>query len=389
MDKTDKVVVFIEECRQMKLPIRPPDINRSEFRFTALPDGSIQYGLGAIKGVGENAIADILAERTKNGPYADLYDLCRRIDLRKANRRVLEALIKAGALDAIDPNRARFIAELPDALRAAEQHGHMAETGQDDLFGLLDATTEAAPRAAVAVEAWSEAERLVQEKATLGLYLTGHPIGQYEDEIAHFVTARLGPLSEQYDQSNLGGGYGGGYGGKRNEVKAVVAGLVVELRTKQNKNGKRMGFATLDDRTGRLEVAVFSEAFDQFRDFLVKDTLLVAEGSLAYDDFAGQLRLSAEKLMSIDEARIHFARNLSIQWPDGAGNGQGALLVEELRELLSPFRGGNCPIFIDYRGKGAESRLQLGEEWRVKPAEELVQRLKTRVGEARVRVLYS
>jgi DNA polymerase-3 subunit alpha len=384
MDKTDKVVVFIEECRQMKLAIRPPDINRSEFRFTALADGSIQYGLGAIKGVGENAINDILEERRKNGPYADLYDFCKRIDLRKANRRVLEALIRAGALDAIDPNRARHMAELSDALKAAEQHGAMAETGQDDLFGLMDmAAAEETPRMASLVEPWNEAERLSQEKATLGLYLTGHPIGQYEAEITQFITDRLGPLSERHDKSS-----GGGYGG-RHEVKAVIAGLVVELRTKQNKNGKRMGFATLDDRTGRMEVAVFSEVFDKYRDYLVKDTLLVAEGNLSYDDFAGQLRLTSERLMSIEQARAHFAKKLTIEWPGGeAGDGKSVQWVDELHDLLIPFRGGGCPIFIAYRGKGARSLLQLGEGWRVHPGEELLNRLQNRIGPDKVRLLY-
>ena len=385
MDKTDKVVVFIEECRQMKLALRPPDLNRSEFRFTALADGSIQYGLGAIKGVGENAIHDLLEERRRHGPYADLYDFCKRIDLRKANRRVLEALIRGGALDSIDPNRARHMAELSDAIKAAEQHGAMEETGQDDLFGLLGgagAVAEAAPRHRIQVEAWSEAERLNQEKNTLGLYLTGHPIGEYEDEIQHFITDRLGVLAEKYDR-NPGGG-GGGYGHGRNEVKAVVAGLVVELRTKQNKNGKRMGFATLDDRTGRLEVAVFSEAYDQYRDFLVKDTLVVVEGNLGFDDFAGQLRLSAERLMSIDQARAHFAKRLALRWPEG-GNGTW---LEEFREMLAPYRGGNCPVYIEYRAKGARGVLQLGAGWSVRPGGELLERLRKRVGTEGARLLY-
>ena len=389
MDTTDKVVVFIEECRQMKLPIRPPDINRSEFRFTALADGSIQYGLGAIKGVGENAIGDILEERRKHGPYADLYDLCKRIDLRKANRRVLEALIRAGALDAIDAHRARFMAELSDALKAAEQHGAMAETGQDDLFGLMaGGVAEAAPRSMVSVEPWSEAERLDHEKNTLGLYLTGHPIGRYETEIAEFITDRLGPLSDKHDKSSGGGG---GYGwGNRHEVKAVVAGLVVELRAKQNKNGKRMGFATLDDRTGRLEVAVFSETFEKYRDYLVKDTLLVAEGNLGYDDFAGQLRLTADRLMSIEQARAEFAKNLTIQWPepDAVEERVPALAVDELLDLLKPYRGGACPILIEYRGRSAQGTLQLGETWRVVPGEELLNRLRERVGERGVRLRY-
>jgi DNA polymerase-3 subunit alpha len=382
MDKTDKVVVFIEECRQMKLTIRPPDINRSEFRFTALEDGSIQYGLGAIKGVGENAISDILEERRSHGIYTSLCNLCQRIDLRKANRRVLEALIRAGALDGLDPNRARHIAELTDALKSAEQHGTMAESGQEDLFGLFELPADASLAAANPVESWSEQERLLNEKATLGLYLTGHPISRYESDITHFISDRLGPLSEKHDRSsNPEGSYG-----RRQDIKAVVAGLVVELRTKQNKNGKRMGFATLDDRTGRLEVAVFSEAFDRFRDYLVKDTLLVAEGNLSYDDFAGQLRLSAEKLMSIEQARVAFAKQLTLRWPDSVPRGTEA--VEKLRQLLTPFRGGNCPVYIEYRTQSAESLILLGEEWQVAPVEELLDRLEQSMGPNRVQLQY-
>jgi DNA polymerase-3 subunit alpha len=245
------------------------------------------------------------------------------------------------------------------------------------------AAAEETPRMASLVEPWNEAERLSQEKATLGLYLTGHPIGQYEAEITQFITDRLGPLSERHDKSS-----GGGYGG-RHEVKAVIAGLVVELRTKQNKNGKRMGFATLDDRTGRMEVAVFSEVFDKYRDYLVKDTLLVAEGNLSYDDFAGQLRLTSERLMSIEQARAHFAKKLTIEWPGGeAGDGKSVQWVDELHDLLIPFRGGGCPIFIAYRGKGARSLLQLGEGWRVHPGEELLNRLQNRIGPDKVRLLY-
>jgi DNA polymerase-3 subunit alpha len=385
MDNTDKIVVLIEECRDMKLAIQPPDLNRSDFRFTVLDDRTILYGLGAIKGVGETAIRDILAERGRGDPYRDLYDLCKRVDLRKANRRVLEALIRAGALDAIDPNRARHMAELGDALKAAEQHGTMEATGQDDLFGLLDAAvSEASPQpAAPAVEPWPEDERLSHEKATLGLYLTGHPIGPYEAELRHFVTERLGKLAADNDKPATGF--------RRQENRVVVAGLVVELRTRQSKTGKRMAFATLDDRTGRLEAAVFSEVLENHRDLLAKDILLVVEGNLGFDDFAGQLRLTADKLYSIEQARAAFAKSLFIQWPvPEADDGQPRqLAVDELQDLLNPFRGGNCPILIEYRSKSAKTLLEIGGAWKVRPDDKLLNSLEKRIGAERVKLQYS
>jgi DNA polymerase-3 subunit alpha len=389
MDNTDKVVVLIEECRNMRLAIAPPDINRSEFRFTVREGGVIVYGLGAIKGVGENAIDDVLAERGRNGPFRDLFDFCKRIDLRKANRRVMEALIHAGALDAFDRNRAQHIADLPDALKAAEQHGVMEATGQDDLFGLMDESSAAAapaPSRREAAEPWPEALRLSHEKATLGLYLTGHPIAQYEAELAHFITGKLVKLGE----NDGSGGNSGGYGRRNNETRAVAAGLVVDLRTKQNKNGKRMGFVTLDDRTGRLEVAVFSEVYEQFRDNLVKDTLLVVEGGLGMDDFAGVMRLTAEKLYTLPQARARFSRNLLIECKpaEDAPDKPHSAWADELAELLQPFQGGSCPILIDYRGQGAQSLLQLGETWRIHPGEELLNRLRKHLGQERVRLHY-
>jgi len=169
-----------------------------------------------------------------------------------------------------------------------------------------------------------------------------------------------------------------------------VAGLVVELRTKQNKNGKRMAFATLDDRTGRLEVAVFSEAFDKFREYLVKDTLLVADGNLSWDDFAGQLRLSAENLMSMEQARVAFAKRLLLsRTADSGGEEPAAVWIEKLRETLAPFQGGHCPVFIEYQAQGAQSLIQLGEAWQIRPEEALLNQLRTICGEPCVELKYS
>jgi len=385
MDNTDKVVVLIEECRDMKLGLAPPNINESEFRFTVRGRGEIVYGLGAIKGVGENAIEDILKQRREHGPFKDLFDLCKRIDLRKANRRVLESMIRAGALDSFNSNRAQHIADLPDALKAAEQHGVMEATGQDDLFGLMDDPVQQVdvPSVREGAEPWLEAQRLAEEKATLGLYLTGHPIAQYEAELANFISGKLGKLSEPDGSSgNVGGGFR-----KRNEVRAVAAGLVVDLRTIQNKsNGKQRRIVILDDRTGRMEVTVYSEVYEQYRDALAKDSLLVVEGGLAMNDFAGAMSLTAEKLYTIEQARAHFSKHVLIEYPSQGT--PSSVWAEELAELLKPFQGGSCPIFIDYRNQKASSLLQLGESWRIHPGDELINRLKKHIGAERVSIQY-
>ncbi|MEC4748089.1 DNA polymerase III subunit alpha [Methylomicrobium sp. Wu6] len=374
MDNTDKVVVLIEECRRMKLPIAPPSINDSNFRFTVNQAGKVVYGLGALKGVGENAIEDMILEREKNGAYRDLYDLCKRVDLRKFNRRVLEALIRAGAFDTFDPNRAAHLAELPTVLKVAEQHGKMAATGQNDLFGLQEASAEEDAIAAYStyVEPWPEQERLNAEKQTLGLFLTGHPIAQYEAEIGQFTHGSLNKLKSDMERS-------------KGKMEARVAGLVVEIRTRQSKNGKTMGFALLDDRTDRLEVAVYPEIYERHRDIVTRDVLLVAEGALAMDDFTGTPRLTAEKLYSIDQARNAFARGLQLTWHAGIN---GDSLAEKLSPALEPFKGGTCPVLIQYRSAEAQATVRLGDEWRVFATDELLLRLKRQLGNEAVEVKY-
>ncbi|WKJ92054.1 DNA polymerase III subunit alpha [Methylomonas montana] len=377
MDNTDKVVVLIDECREMKLDICPPDINISDFRFTVNDQGQIVYGIGAIKGVGENAIEDLLKERNANGPFAGLYDLCKRVDLRKVNRRVLEALIRAGALDSIDPNRAAHLAELTTALRVAEQHGKMALAGQNDLFGLavqVEVSDGEAEAYSTVVEPWTEKEKLEAEKQTLGLFLTGHPIAEYLPELKHITYGSLASLEVDAGRS-------------RGKMEGRVAGLVVEMRTRQTKQGKMMGFATLDDRTGRLEVAAFSGIFDKYRNLLAKDTLLVAEGSLAMDDFTNSLRMTAEKLYSMEQAREMFARAIVLNWDCRQWPTERSF-VDELMETLNPFCGGLCPISVEFAKSDAKASLQLGDDWRVHPADELLTRLRRLLSVEAVQVRY-
>jgi DNA polymerase III subunit alpha len=378
MDNTDKVVTLIEECRQMKLELCPPNVNVSNYRFTVNDDEHIVYGLGAIKGVGESAIDEILRERLGHGLFLGLYDLCKRVDLRKVNRRVLEALCRAGAFDVFDANRAAHLAELPTIVKVAEQHGKMAETGQDDLFGLTADAEELADDAGsytTVAEPWSEQERLASEKLTLGLYLTGHPIAQYEPEIRQFTSGTIANLQVEVERS-------------KGKMEARVAGLVVEMRTRQTKQGKTMGFATIDDRTGRLEIAAFGDKYENYRGIFSRDNLLVAEGALAIDDFSGNLRLTVENLHSMEQARESFARGLQISWAVGAQAPESPAFIPELQAALQPFKGGTCPVGISYTSPAASTGIQLGDNWRVHPTDELLARLKRLPGVMGVEVKY-
>ncbi|MDI1276330.1 DNA polymerase III subunit alpha [Methylobacter sp.] len=378
MDNTDKVVILIEECKQMKLEVCPPTINVSKYKFTVNDAGHIVYGLGALKGVGEAAIEEMLIEREANGLFSGLYDLCKRVDLRKFNRRVLEALIRAGAFDEFDDNRAGHLAELPTVLKVAEQHGKNAQTGQNDLFGLAvnAENIDDAHAYATVVEPWSENERLAAEKLVLGLFLTGHPINQYEAELRQFTNGTIESLLANVERS------------KSRKMEARTAGLVVEVRTRQTKNGKIMGFATIDDRTGRLEIAAFGEVYDKYRSIFTRDSLLIAEGALGVDDYLGTLRLTVEKLYSMEQAREVYARSIQLVWNAADNESEDHDFVTKLIAVLEPFKGGGCPVGISYTSKVAKASLQLGDEWRVQPTDELVARLRALLGSEAVEVKY-
>jgi len=371
MHNTDKVVTFIDETHHMGLEILPPDVNRSTTRFAVQDDKTICYGLGAIKGVGIAATDGLVAEREQAGHYQDLFDFCRRVDLRKMNRRAMEALVRCGALDRLGPNRATLMASLASALQLAEQHGRDAAAGQDDLFGnlALSVPPEHAPVSARFVEAaeWSDRERLEGEKETLGLYLTGHPIEQYQEELANFVKLRIADIKPERDQ------------------KVIVAGLVVAIRARNSRRGDRIAFVTLDDRSGRIELAVFSEAYNRYRNLIVKDRLLVVEGTVSVDEYSGGFKMSAEQIFDIDQAREQYARRLEIGI-DGSRLGSG--FPGSLAQVLEPFREGRCQVCLEYQGNTALAKLLLGPEWRVRPSEVLLHRLKELAGEDKVRVVY-
>jgi DNA polymerase-3 subunit alpha len=363
MDKTDKVVTLIDECASMGLCVEPPDVNESVFAFRVAGPRSIRYGMGAIKGVGASAVEAIIEERTAHGPYQSLPDLCRRVDLQRVNRRVFEALIRSGSLDRIGANRATLTSQLDSAVHLGEQNSRAMSVGQVDLFGLSAAED-------TVLADWSDAERLAGERETLGLFLTGHPITPYEPDLKFLVGARLidvgGP--KPAPQKAAASGERSWSAAK----PATVAGLVVEIRRRPNRVT-----LILDDRTARLEVTLFEEIFQQHRNIIVKDAILVIEGSLRFDDFIEAWRLQAKSLMDIDRARERFARRLWLRWPAAFDGPQG---MTQFEELLKPYLRGPCGVSVVVNRPEYSGRLNLGDAWSIRPARELLDKLSALVG---------
>jgi len=374
MDNTDKVVTLIDECDSIGLDVLPPDINNSAYAFAAVDEGSVRFGLGAIKGVGQSALETIVSEREQNGPYRDLDDLCCRVDSGRVNRRVLEALNRAGALGALGPNRATVDKRLGHAIKAAEQHRRNTTTGQDDMFG--DGETPPAGSYDIPAQVeWDDETLLTAEKETLGLYLSGHPIDRYADELARFTSGRLAEQCERLES----------LGRRRTENQHLVfAGLVSAFRTKNTASGK-MAFVTLDDKSGRVEAKISPELFSRSGPRIIRDKVLVVEGDLQVDDFSGGYQIGAREVMSIDDARERYARRLHLRINGGAaGNG----FLDHLQEVLTPFREGATPVIVDYAGPRANARLELGAEWHIHPTDELLNRLRHLAGDERVRIDY-
>jgi DNA polymerase-3 subunit alpha len=364
MDNTDKVVLFIDECRDMGLNILPPDVNSSYYRFTTNEEGDIIYGLGALKGVGEGAIESIIQQRELNGPYSSHEDLANRIDLRKANRRVQEALIRAGALDCFDTNRAQLMQQLTNVLQVAEQQGKSAMAGQNDLFGVsLVETTQKSN--AVRVKAWSEHERLKHEKTILGLYLTGHPFDTVRDEMSNIVSGKLAALHDMELSSPGGGQY------RRAKGKPItVSGLVLNIRTRPTKSGAKIATIILDDGSARMEAVAYSEVFETYSEQLQVEQIVVIEGSISFDDFAGQNRISIESVMTVEQARKRFIKDVLIELDADVLKQDNK--INQLHTVLSKYRGGDCPVKIKLMLPGASFALLLPDEWNIKPEDALL-----------------
>ena len=369
MDNTEKVIGLVDECFRMKLKLLPPDINSGLYRFNVDEDGAIVYGIGAIKGVGEGPIEAIIEARNKGGYFKDLFDFCARLDLKKVNKRVIEKLILSGALDRLGPHRAAMMASLKDAVKAASQHHHAESFGQSDMFGVLTDAPEEVEHKYTQVPKWPEKVWLEGERETLGLYLTGHPVNAYIKELAKYTSCRLKDATPT-----------------RRDQSLTIAGLVIAARVMTTKRGTRIGLMTLDDRSGRMEVMLFSDALDRYAELLEKDKIVVVSGQVSFDDFNGGLKMSAREVMDLGSAREKYARGVSISIDESQINGQ---FFERFSQILEPYRAGTVPVNVYYQRADARARLTLGTEWRVTPSDTLLDELKQLLGNSQVELEFN
>ncbi|MBF7684526.1 DNA polymerase III subunit alpha [Acinetobacter sp. B10A] len=364
MQNTDSVVFLIDDCRNNNLQVRPPSINQSIYRFHAIDEQTIVYGLGAIKGVGEQAMQSVIDSREKEGPYRDIFDFCHRIDLKKMNKRTLEALIRAGALDCLNTERSTLMAELPQAVQAADQARQNRETGIMDLFGEVE---EIQRKPSQPLKPWSDEVRLKGEKDTLGLYLTGHPIDVYRSELKAFIPAKLNQLTPT----------------KRGQT-TVFSGLVVDVANFPN----RM-MITLDDGTSRLEVSCNHERFQRFKDIIQIDKVVVIEGDLYEREGFDRPMSRLSKAFSLNEIRQKRAQHVQIHLQK---NILSSKLANDLKTLITPYcevdMCQHIPLLLTVDTDYAQAKICPSQQWRIAPLDDALCALRDYFGKDAIHIEY-
>lgn len=360
MEHTDKVVTLIAEARSMGLELHPPSVNHCGTGFRPVTGNGVYYGLGALKGVGERAVDGIVAERERNGPFADLFDFCRRTADNRLNKRVLEALIRGGALDTIDPCRATLMHNVGAAIELAEKETRDVVSGQNDMFGI--GARGSGLQSLERVDEWSDQDRLTAEKEVLGLYLTGHPFEPLRSQLMSLADGDIVSLKPSGDRDVL------------------VVGLVTQVRTMKTRRGTAMAFVTLDDNTARIEVSVFSKLFARRRPVLRSDNVLAVRGVTEVDDYSGGVQMRANEVLELADLRMHWLECVELRVSEQHTMG----FLPWLRSHLTD-TGGSTRVRIHYeRSNGDVGLLKLGENWRLKVDDALYLELIRRLGADRI-----
>ncbi|USX27955.1 DNA polymerase III subunit alpha [Oxalobacteraceae bacterium OTU3CINTB1] len=369
MDDTEKVKILVEDSIDIcGLTILPPDINKSDYRF--MPDGpppsvtgkkvtQIRYGLGAVKGSGQSAIEAIIAARTAGGPFTSLFDFCKRVDKKQINRRTIESLIRSGAFDCLNIDRAILLASVGFAMECADQEAKAAN--QVSLFGGDDSDLVAPPEY-VKCAPFTDRQKLAEEKIALGFYLSGHMFDSFAPEARRFARTKLAELEPSREPR-------------------MLCGVITGIRPQMTQRGKIL-IVTLDDKTAVVEVTVYSEVFEENKRMFKDDEFLAVVGKVSEDRFSGGLRISAERVFDIVTARVNYGKQLAMSLPTTVD-------AKKMAELLAPHRmADGLPVAMKVAPQGVKCVLQLGEGWRVAPSDDLQLALKQGLGASEVEIEY-
>jgi len=361
MSDSDKVKLFVADAKRNKVQVLPPDINESQWQFVAVDDRIVRYGLGAVKGAGEAAIENIVEVR-QQAPFTDLYEFCRRIDRKLVNKRSVEAMVRGGAFDVIDPNRAELLANVAPAMeladKAAESINQVSLFGEEDTAGAGTAVWRHATE-------WSERQRLQEEKSALGFFLSGHLFSAFEPEVRRFVSTKLGSVQP-------------------NNSTSWICGVVTEVRTQMTRRGK-MVFVTLDDGTGSIDLSVYNEVYEATRHLIREDELLVVNAKISRDDYRDGFRAVAERVLDLTGARHEFAQALRVKLN---GNACGDQLKKHIADFRCEPEQSGCAVEIEYETHHAACVMRLPADWRLRVDDTLLINLRTWLDNSSVEVVY-
>ena len=361
MDNTDKVSRYINDCRDMKIKVMPPAVNESMKDFT-IADNHLIFGLGAIKNVGSSAIDSIIKSREKRGQFSSLRELCENVDLRLVNKRVVESLVKSGACDSLNENRATMIEDIPNAIELGQAKQRDQELGQSSMFEVFEEEKEGGGNASIA-EDWSDHERLKYEKETIGFYISGHPLEQYANELVWFTDASSASILEDNTGSEVS-----------------IAGIPDKVLPKTTRKGDKMAIVTLEDLNGSVEVILWPEIYATIENILSDDDPILVQGTV--DSDGNQPKVIAKKVCLLKEAKEHWEGKVHIRFRT-LGLEKDTLI--STKKILEKYKGGN-ETFVEFLFPSNRVRkLSVDENLKVKPCDEIVQEIEEVLGKDSIR----
>jgi len=361
MDNTDKVIRYINDCRDMKIKVTPPEVSESMKDFT-IADDRLIFGLGAIKNVGSSSIDSIIQAREKKGQFSSLRDLCENVDLRLVNKRVVESLVKSGACDSLSQNRAAMIEDIPHAIEMGQAKQRDHELGQSSMFEVFEGEKEEISNASM-IQDWSDQERLRYEKETIGFYISGHPLEQFANELAWFADASSASILE----ANTG-------------IEVSIAGIPSKILPKITKKGDKMAIVTLEDLRGSIEVILWPEIYATIENILSDDEPILVQG--AVDSDGNQPKVIAKKVCLLKEAKNHWQGKVHIRFRTP---GLEKDILISIKEILEKHKGDN-EVFLEFLFPDNKTRkLSVGESLKIKPCDEIIKEIEVVLGEDSIR----